>query len=192
MGRERLSAGNGRPGRGIGGGGARWTSVSGAGGCARGGTSMRVARSQAISLRVSGISPGWRGLGVLGGGGYAEEGQGEHGEGDPPVPGGPGADLVFVQAGQAFAGLEVLLRSSGSRRCAPRWPAERVAAPSSGRRQVRGCCGCGGSAASNGRDDPIGWLSRPRRTSAAPWRPAGGQSGRAAPSAGLCARCYPC
>ena len=58
MGRERLSAGNGRPGRGIGGGGARWTSVSGAGGCARGGTSMRVARSQAISLRVSGISPG--------------------------------------------------------------------------------------------------------------------------------------
>jgi hypothetical protein len=44
---------------------------------------------------------------VLGGDG--EEGVGEHGEGGPAVPGCPGADLVFVQAGAAFAGLDVLL-----------------------------------------------------------------------------------
>ncbi len=30
-------------------------------------------------------------------------------EGDPPVPGGPAADLVLVQAGQAISGLDVLL-----------------------------------------------------------------------------------
>src|SRR5580692_1520859 len=47
--------------------------------------------------------------GVLGGGGDGEEGQGEHGQGGPPVPGVPAADLVFIQPGQAFAGLEILL-----------------------------------------------------------------------------------
>ena len=46
--------------------------------------------------------------GVLEGGGDGEDGSGEHGEGDPPVPGCPAADLVLVQAGQALAGLEVL------------------------------------------------------------------------------------
>jgi hypothetical protein len=46
---------------------------------------------------------------VFGGGCDGQEGAGEHGEGDPPVPGGPAADLVVVQAGEAFAGLEVLL-----------------------------------------------------------------------------------
>jgi hypothetical protein len=30
---------------------------------------------------------------------------GEHGQGGPPVPGGPAADLVLVQAGQALAGI---------------------------------------------------------------------------------------
>ena len=54
--------------------------------------------------------PGWRGPpGVLGGGGDGEEGQRDHGEGDPAVPGGPGADLVLVQPSEAFAGLEVFL-----------------------------------------------------------------------------------
>jgi hypothetical protein len=53
--------------------------------------------------------PGWGWLaGVLGGGGDGEEGGGEHGQGHPPVPGGPAADLVLVQAGQALAGLEIL------------------------------------------------------------------------------------
>ena len=43
---------------------------------------------------------------------------GEHGQGGPPVPGRPAADLVFVQSGQPFGGLEVLrdLRCT-SRRC---------------------------------------------------------------------------
>ena len=47
--------------------------------------------------------------GVLDGGGDGEEGVGEQGEGGPAVPGGPGTDLVLVQAGQFLAGLEVLL-----------------------------------------------------------------------------------
>jgi hypothetical protein len=47
---------------------------------------------------------------MLGGSGDGEERGGEHGQGDPPVPGGPEADLVLVEGGQALAGLEVLLR----------------------------------------------------------------------------------
>src|ERR1039457_7621115 len=31
-------------------------------------------------------------------------------QGGPPVPGGPAADLVFIQAGQALGSLEVLFR----------------------------------------------------------------------------------
>ena len=50
----------------------------------------------------------WR-MGVFGGGGEGEECQGEHGQGGPPVPGGPAADLMLVQAGEALAGLEVFL-----------------------------------------------------------------------------------
>jgi hypothetical protein len=54
--------------------------------------------------------PGWAGVvSAFGCGGDGQEGAGEHGEGDPPVPGGPAADLVLVQAGEAFAGLEILL-----------------------------------------------------------------------------------
>src|SRR6266516_4608905 len=49
--------------------------------------------------------------GALGGVGDGEEGAGEHGQGDPPVPGGPAADLVLIEAGESFAGLEVLLDS---------------------------------------------------------------------------------
>src|SRR6266542_1954263 len=37
-----------------------------------------------------------------------QEGVGEHGKGDPAVPGAPAADLVLVQATQALAGLERL------------------------------------------------------------------------------------
>jgi hypothetical protein len=44
--------------------------------------------------------------GPLGGGGDGKERGGQHGEGDPAVPGGPGADLVFVEPGQALAGLD--------------------------------------------------------------------------------------
>jgi hypothetical protein len=46
---------------------------------------------------------------VFGGGGDGEDGCGEHGEGDPPVPGGPSPDLMPVQACQGLAGLDVLL-----------------------------------------------------------------------------------
>jgi hypothetical protein len=48
------------------------------------------------------------GVVVLGGEG-SEDGQGEHGEGDEPVPGRPAADLVVVQAGLVLAGLEQFL-----------------------------------------------------------------------------------
>jgi len=50
-----------------------------------------------------------RAAGVLESGGDGKERGGEHGQGDPPVPGCPAAGLVLVQAGQALAGLEVLL-----------------------------------------------------------------------------------
>jgi hypothetical protein len=65
--------------------------------------------------QVSDLVPGERDLvvrdevaGVLEGGRDGEDSGGEHGQGDPPEPGGPVADLVLVQAGQALAGLEVL------------------------------------------------------------------------------------
>lgn len=46
---------------------------------------------------------------LLGGGGHGEERVGEQGEGGPLVPGGPAADLVLVQSGQALGGVERLL-----------------------------------------------------------------------------------
>jgi hypothetical protein len=45
--------------------------------------------------------------GVLEDGGDGKHSGGEHGQGDPPVPGGPAADLMLVQAGQALSGLAV-------------------------------------------------------------------------------------
>src|SRR6266508_446768 len=48
----------------------------------------------------------YRVAGALGQGGDDQEGVGEHGQGDPAVPGAPAADLVLVQAAQALAGLE--------------------------------------------------------------------------------------
>ena len=54
--------------------------------------------------------PGRCGLGVaFGGGGHGQEGVGEHGQGGPAVPGGPAADLVLVQPGETFGGLEGFL-----------------------------------------------------------------------------------
>src|SRR5215217_3179835 len=51
----------------------------------------------------------WRGSGAVGQGGDHQEGVSEHGQGGPPIPGAPAADLVLVQADQALAGLEALL-----------------------------------------------------------------------------------
>jgi hypothetical protein len=60
---------------------------------------------------VGDLVPGQRDLvcgagvaGVLKGGGDAEDDSGEHGQGDPPVPGDPAADLVLVEAGEALDG----------------------------------------------------------------------------------------
>jgi hypothetical protein len=50
------------------------------------------------------------GLGRRFGGGHGgQEGVGEHGQHGPAVPGGPAADLVFVEGGQLLAGLEGFL-----------------------------------------------------------------------------------
>ncbi len=46
---------------------------------------------------------------ALGGCGHGEEDVGKHREGDPAVPRGPAADLVFVESGQALARLKGLL-----------------------------------------------------------------------------------
>ena len=47
--------------------------------------------------------------GVFVGSDDGEEGVGEHGQGDPARPRGEAAELVLVQSGQAFSGLEGLL-----------------------------------------------------------------------------------
>ena len=54
--------------------------------------------------------------GAFGGRHHGEERVREHREGDPPMPGFPLPDLMLVQAGEPFAGLE---RSSTRQR----WPA---------------------------------------------------------------------
>jgi hypothetical protein len=42
--------------------------------------------------------PGWRRVaGAFGQGGHDQEGVGNHGQGGPPIPGAPAADLVLVQ-----------------------------------------------------------------------------------------------
>jgi len=51
----------------------------------------------------------WWVMSVLGNGRHHQEGVGHHGQGDPAVPPAPAADLVLVQADQAFGGLEALL-----------------------------------------------------------------------------------
>src|ERR1041384_1726002 len=91
--------GSGRAGGGAGGGGGTAaTGTSGGGGQ----VGDLVAGQRDLVCRSGAVC-------VLEGAGDREGCGGEHGEGDPPVPGGPAAGLVLVQAGQAFAGLEVLL-----------------------------------------------------------------------------------
>jgi hypothetical protein len=46
---------------------------------------------------------------VLGADCDGEEGEGEHGQGGLPVPGGPAADLMLIHSGQALGGLELFL-----------------------------------------------------------------------------------
>ena len=54
--------------------------------------------------------PGGCGLvGVLLGGDHGEQGVRQHREQSPAPPGGPAADLVLIEPGQAFAGLEGFL-----------------------------------------------------------------------------------
>src|SRR5829696_1158496 len=54
--------------------------------------------------------PGWWWVAAtLGHGGDRQEGMGNHGQGDPAVPGAPAADLLLVQADQPLTGLEPLL-----------------------------------------------------------------------------------
>ena len=73
-------------------------------------TRSRASKSRRNSLTVNVIRPVGCGLGVaFGGGGHGQEGVGEHGQGGPAVPGGPAADLVLVQPGEAFGGLEGFL-----------------------------------------------------------------------------------
>lgn len=66
---------------------------------------------QVLDLATSqGDQVGWRRLvAAFGGCGDGQESVGEHGGGDPAVPGGPATNLVLVQASQALAGLEDLL-----------------------------------------------------------------------------------
>ena len=68
---------------------------------------VRVASRWAILLRVSGICPGgagWRACSVAV---AMVRKAAASGQGGPPVPGGPAADLMLVQAGQALGGLEL-------------------------------------------------------------------------------------
>src|SRR5215211_7504274 len=51
----------------------------------------------------------YRMSGPLGGGEHRQEGERDHGEGGPAVPGAPAADLMLVQAAQALAGMERFL-----------------------------------------------------------------------------------
>jgi hypothetical protein len=59
-------------------------------------------RGEQVADLVAGerdLAVGWRAAGVLGGGGDGQERGGEHGQGDPAVPGVPAADLVLIEAG---------------------------------------------------------------------------------------------
>ena len=58
----------------------------------------------------------WRPLGAFGDRRDGQERQDEHGEGDPPMPGGPGTDLMLIQPGQALLTWKFSPRSSGFQR----------------------------------------------------------------------------
>ena len=73
-------------------------------------TRSRASKSRRNSLTVNAIRPVGCGLGVaFDGGGHGQEGMGEHGQGGPAVPGGPAPDLVLIEPGQSFGGLEGFL-----------------------------------------------------------------------------------
>ena len=72
--------------------------------------SSRASKRRRNSLTVNAISPVGVGCGVtFDRGGHGQEGMREHGQGGPAVPGVPAADLVLVESGQAFGGLERFL-----------------------------------------------------------------------------------
>jgi hypothetical protein len=101
-----LGAGSDWFGRGAGGVFASRTSGAGARRRVRAGDE----RGEQVADLVAGerdLAVGRWSAGVLGGGGDGQERGGEHGQGDPAVPGVPAADLMLVQADQALAGLEV-------------------------------------------------------------------------------------
>ena len=73
-------------------------------------TRISLSNRRRISLRVNGIRLAWCGCAVaFVGAGDGQEGHGEHGQDHPAPPGGPGADLVFVESGLAFGSLEGFL-----------------------------------------------------------------------------------
>jgi hypothetical protein len=61
------------------------------------------------SLQVNAVKPSGVGRGCARGGDHCEQGVRDHREQVPALPGDPPADLVFVEPGQALAGLERLL-----------------------------------------------------------------------------------
>ena len=72
--------------------------------------SSRASKSRRNSLTVNAISPAGVGVGVaFDRGGHGQEGMGEHGQGGPAMPGSPAPDLVLIESGQAFGGLEGFL-----------------------------------------------------------------------------------
>ena len=98
--------------------------------------------------------PGRGGCGVaFDGGGHGQEGVGEHGQGGPAVPGAPAPDLVLIESGQAFGGLEGFLDAPAlTGHGAPGCAAAPGAGCSSAGRPARRWCRCGGSA--NDADRP--------------------------------------
>ena len=106
-----------------------------------------------ISLQVSGISPsggGWRACSVAAA--TARKAWASMARVTQRYQERPAADLVLVQAGQALAGLEVLLhRPAAAGDLDQGGQRDRARARSSGRRPARRCAGCGGSAATGAR-----------------------------------------
>jgi arsenite methyltransferase len=129
-----------------------------------------VGRAAAVGEIVRVLKPGGR-VAILD---FRQEGIGQHGQGHPPVPGAPAADLVLVQAAQALAGLERLLHPPAgpghpaSGRPAAGWPGRRTRS-----RPARRCEGSGAPAASAAtraacRRRPA--AGGPTHTSGGPWR----------------------
>ena len=76
---------------------------------------------------------------------------GEHGQGGPAVPGGPAADLVLVEPGEALGGLEGFLDAPALSGHAHQCAVGPGAGCSSAGRPAPRCGRCGGSAGDGGR-----------------------------------------